>query len=375
MVIAIIEEYLNNKILRAKMTRKMLRKNNLQNGNKKKNNSARIDTPINVATGVMTGVTSIDALDKKILSSLNQNVRESLTQIAKKARSSKEVVHYRLNRLMAQGIIKEFVTIFGFGYWAYKVALQLQNVDSDEERSIIEYLVSHNNTNFVSPCSGNWDIVLAIMAKDPAQFEKVLREIMVHIGQYVHDYKVAVSIGGHTFGHTYILQSIKESLIVPKNTSVVFDEKDKAIANILLKNARAKLVELSTKTKIPVDTVKYRLHKMEENSLIKRYRLILDSSKIGYTRYEVFLRCMNLTASMAQRFVYYAEQHPNIEYLGRYVGSFDFTMTVHFKSTQEFRTFVLDVKKTFGKVITSFESVTLFETLKYTYVPKELQEK
>src|SRR3989344_4217672 len=320
-------------------------------------------------------ILELDVLDKKILSELNNEVRLSLTSIAKKSRSSKEVVHYRIQRLLEKGIIKEFITIFGFGYWAYKIILQFQNIDSDEEQTVVEYLVNQPYTNFVTPCSGNWDMVLAVMAKNPVHLEQILREMMGHIGKYLHDYKVAVSVGGHTFGHTYLLKRVKESVSKRRNDPLQldYDDKDAEIAKIIRNNARVKLTEINRKTGIPVDTIKYRLKKMEEKAIIKRYRLILDSSKLGYDRYEIFIRCPDLSEALIAKFLEYAKRNAHVEYLGRYVGSWDFTLTVHLKNSADLREFVLDMKKEFGKHIQNFESVTLFSTQKYTYLPEELR--
>jgi DNA-binding Lrp family transcriptional regulator len=316
----------------------------------------------------------LDALDKKVLSALNRDVRMSLTQIAKEARTSKEVVHYRIHRLLERGILKEFITVFNLNYWAHKVIVQFQNISAEEEEGVITYLVAHPNTDFVSPCSGNWDLVFAIMAKDPAHFEQVLREITTRIGKYIHDYRVGTSVGGYTFGHNYLLRQVHEvKPPVPKQHHAI-DEKDIGIMRVLRTDARAKLTEISAKTGIPADTVKYRIKQLREQRIIKRYRLILDSRKLGYTRYEMFIRCTHLSDALVNRFVEYAKQHPNVEYLGRCVGSFDFTLTVHLKQSSELREFVLEIKKEFGKEIQNFESVTLFSTLKYTYEPEELRE-
>ncbi|MBT5022696.1 Lrp/AsnC family transcriptional regulator [Candidatus Woesearchaeota archaeon] len=319
----------------------------------------------------------LDLLDKKILNALNQNVRAQYSEIAKKVRSSKEVVNYRIKRLIDNGIIKEFVTIFGLGYWAHKILIQFEKIDGEEEKELIEYLVNHPNTNWVTPCSGNWDLVLAIMAKDPAHFDKVLRKILARIGPFLQDYKISTSIGSQTFGHTYILGSVKEDkkihMEVRKKIKLDFDEKDKKIAKILHANARAKLTEISAATKIPIDTVKYRIKKMEENLIIRRYRLILDPAKLGYNRYEIFIRCVNLTDPLITKFKEYSKQNPNVEYFSRCVGSWDIELTVHFKTNTELRSFVLDIKKEFGDYIKNFESVSLFNTYNFIYFPEELR--
>lgn len=315
----------------------------------------------------------LDLLDKKILNLLNQNVRISYSELAKKTRSSKEVINYRVKRLIKEGIIKEFVTIFGFGYWAHKILVDFAKIDIKGEKEIINYLSNHPNVNWVTPCSGGWDLVFAVMAKNPEHFDRILRDIIKTIGSYLQDYKIATSIGSSTFGHTYILGSIKEPEKIERNVNLKeFDKKDKLIAKVLHKNARVKLMDIALKTKIPIDTVKYRIKKMEKNSIIKRYRLILDPSKLGYNRFEIFLRCINLSDEVINKFREYSKQNPNIEYFSRCVGSWDIEFTVHFKTNYELRKFIIDVKQYFGGYIQKFETVTLFETYNFVSFPEEL---
>jgi len=319
---------------------------------------------------------TLDTLDKKIINCLNENTKSQYSEIAKKCNSSKEVISYRIKNLQTKGIIKEFVTIFGFGYWSNKILISFSKIDNTREEEIINFLKSHSNINWITPCSGSWDMVFSIMAKNPKHFDELLRKILKEIGENISQYKMGTSVGSYTFGHTYILGKTtepKKKETENKNRKITFDKKDKEIAKIIHTNARTKLINISIQTKIPVDTVKYRIKKMEENKIIKRYRMILDPSKLGYNRYEIFLQCINLTEQKIKQFYNFAKNSPNIEYLSKCVGSWNIEFTVHFKTNQELRNFVLNVKKEFGEIIQNFETITLFETYNFIYFPKELR--
>ena len=93
----------------------------------------------------------------------------------------------------------------------------------------------------------------------------------------------------------------------------------------------------------------------------------------NYHRYEIFLRCINLSDRVVNKFQEYAKQNPNVEYFCRCVGSWDIEFTVHFKASAELRDFILDVKKEFGNYIHKFETITLFETQNFVYFPEDLQ--
>ena len=137
---------------------------------------------------------NLDLLDRKVINVLNKDPRASYASIARRVRSSKEVVGYRVKRLVDSGVIAGFVTVFGFGYWPYKMLVQLENVGKKEEKEIVEYLVNNKDVCWVTTCSGNWDIAFAVIARDPSHFDSVLRRILKNIGKYVHDYKMATTI-------------------------------------------------------------------------------------------------------------------------------------------------------------------------------------
>jgi Lrp/AsnC family leucine-responsive transcriptional regulator len=141
---------------------------------------------------------------------------------------------------------------------------------------------------------------------------------------------------------------------------------------LLHKNARIKITEISKLTKIPGDTINYRIKKMEKNKIIKRYRLIIDYTKLGYNRFEILIRCTNLTNKIIEKFEEYAKIKPEIEYITKYVGAWDVELTVNLKSNLELRNFVIDLKKNFQENINNLEIITLYETKNYTYYPLEL---
>ncbi len=317
---------------------------------------------------------SLDAADRKILAALNADVRSSLTRIAKSARTSKEVVHYRIARLLERRIVKGFMTVFGLGYWSYKVLLRFQRIDEKSESAILDWLVAHPRTNFVTACSGDWDVVFAVMARDPKDLDITLRSIADRVGAHLHEMEFSASIGSHTFGHRYIMPHVKEATTTARidKNALIFDEKDKAIAAALRTDARLPIAEIARITAIPPDTVRNRMRLMLERRVIKRYRMIIDSSQLGYQRYEVFLRFAQLSDELRANITAYGAGHNAVEYLGQYVGPWDFTLTVHVRTIPEFRRFVLDLKAAFGDRIQNITSVTLFETRKHTYLPPEI---
>lgn len=59
------------------------------------------------------------------------------------------------------------------------------------------------------------------------------------------------------------------------------DSTDKKILNVLSQNSRTSISNISKKTGIPNSTISNRIHKLEENNIIKQYTTILNPESIG----------------------------------------------------------------------------------------------
>jgi len=76
----------------------------------------------------------------------------------------------------------------------------------------------------------------------------------------------------------------------PEELKVKFDEIDARIIEILMKDARASLEEISEQLKVSKSTVHYRIRKLKENGLIEGFTTKINYKKLGY---EIFaLSCV-----------------------------------------------------------------------------------
>jgi len=60
------------------------------------------------------------------------------------------------------------------------------------------------------------------------------------------------------------------------------DEVDFTLLTLLRKNCRMSLTEMAKDLGITVPAIKYRIQKLEQNGIIKKYSAIIDYEKLGY---------------------------------------------------------------------------------------------
>ena len=116
----------------------------------------------------------------------------------------------------------------------------------------------------------------------------------------------------------------------------MIDSKDKEILKEYAKDSRQSYREIAKKVGISPSTVAARVAKMEENEIIKKYTIQVDSEKLGY----------DLTVLMfidTQAFRFLRDNLPLEDYLinAMYVmtGEDDLIIIAKFKNRQELATF------------------------------------
>ena len=117
---------------------------------------------------------------------------------------------------------------------------------------------------------------------------------------------------------------------------MLIDSKDKEILKEYAKDSRQSYREIARKIGISPSTVAARVAKMEENEIIKKYTIQVDSEKLGY----------DLTVLMfidTQAFRFLRDNLPHEDYLinAMYVmtGEDDLIIIAKFKNRQELATF------------------------------------
>jgi len=127
----------------------------------------------------MQEIFTLNKLDRKILYYLDENARISTIQLAKKVNSSREVIDYRIKRLIKKGVINRFFTHIQAektGFTSYKIYFKIKGLNEDQEKALIQYFLNNDNVYWVANCDGVYDLIIAVMARDVYQLNHVLQK-------------------------------------------------------------------------------------------------------------------------------------------------------------------------------------------------------
>ena len=247
--------------------------------------------------------TKIDLKDRKILYELDLNCRQSNSQIGKKVGLTRDVVAYRIKRMEDEGVIKGYwtaINTFKLGYNVFRIYINFQYVSTEKRKEIIQHFVNYKNAWAVISIKGEIDFDAIIWINDMYEFYQFWSSTLDKFEYYFARYTFSTYIEAFNYVSSYLLDKTPKGDRLHYRTtcgggSIEIDELDYKILNEIAINARILLVELAEKVGCTSQTVLYRMKNLEENDVIKAFRVNIDLAIFGLSKYklEIYLRDHN----------------------------------------------------------------------------------
>ena len=245
-------------------------------------------------------MTKIDLKDRKILYELDLDCRQSNTHIGKKVGLKKDVVAYRINRMLEEGIIKNFwtaINTFKLGYNVFRIYINFHYVSDQIKKEIIEYFKNYDNSWAVVSVKGPIDLSIVVWVKNIYDFYTFWDKTLEKYEDYFEKYTISIYIKAIGYKKSYLLDKphtadriMYEAICDGKNTSI--DELDYKILNEVAINARNPIIDIAKKLDCSSQTINYRLNNLKKNGVIQAFRVNIDRSKIGLqlSKVDIFLK-------------------------------------------------------------------------------------
>ncbi len=321
--------------------------------------------------------TKLDLKDRKILYQLDVNSRQSNSEIAKKVGLSKQVVGFRIQRLIKEKIISFFYSVIDIsklGFTVHKNFLRLQNLDQDKEKELIDFLVQHPNVVWVASCDGKFDMAFGTWAKDVAFLDTTLAGLNKKFGGYIAERQIATIIRGEYFIRDYLIpkkepSAYRESFFGSVPSPVKMDESDWKILFFLAQNTRVTSVEIAKKTTMSADAVAARVKKMEKSGVIRHYNFVPNESRYPYLHYKVLIGFRNVSPERETSLQEYCRINPNIVYIVKSLGPWEFEIDLEVENAAQFREIMMGIKTEFSDILKEYSALHIYEVHKYNFCP------
>jgi DNA-binding Lrp family transcriptional regulator len=326
----------------------------------------------------------LDVKDKKIIHFLSLNARDTDTRIAKEVELSRAAVNYRIKKLEKEGIIRKYVAwinTFQLGYNNFHVYLKLRNFTLERQNKIIGIIKNNPNIKWLVSIGWPYDLFFVMSAKDLRDLDIKLKELYSHFEEDILSTKIFVvdSIIKDTPPFfPELIKNSKKHEMRPFEKNTRLDEVDVNILNILSEDARLNVVEvaevLNKKIKsITPEAVSYRLKRMKNKGILKKYSADLDYKKLGLQWFMIIFKFNKVTEEFDKKIKIDLSNRSRIHYIDKTMDH-QIRFQILAKTLQEVNEEIVNIRNLFEGYVEEYEVLPLFEQYVLTTMPNAIYE-
>ena len=320
----------------------------------------------------------MDVTDRKILYELDVNCRTPISKIAKKIRVGRDVAAYRIRKLESRGIITKYicsVNLGMLGYKTYKIYFKISR-DRDAEKRFVENMVRCKPVIHMLKTEGSFDYTITVAVKNIVELDDFLMGIKSNFKHFVKEYAISILVYSKIFKLDKLLLDQKRCALKlesfekysGEDKTIAISEKERIILRALSQDANLSVVEISKRTKLSIDVVKYHVKKLS-GSIVNSYRIMFNLNRMGYHHYVIMLRTWHATKEDEKKLITWCLQKRNVLFCTKRIGHFDFEINAAIKDIEDLNDFLSELKTEFDGIIDSYNTMINSKLLKLNYVP------
>ena len=134
----------------------------------------------------------MDKLDFRILAELIRDSRQPLGRMAKNLRTSREVLDYRIKKLVGDKVILSFITEVDIEKLGFIGAAVFINMKLTKQEHFRKFLVDCQYVSWVAEFAGVWSFIFSIYGKTNQDIDGRFAEIYEKFKNSIIDYRVAL---------------------------------------------------------------------------------------------------------------------------------------------------------------------------------------
>ena len=304
--------------------------------------------------------------DVLILRKLLEDGRKSSASISKEIDLGREIVNYRIKRLVKENLIVKFIPKINenaIHYQEYIILLKLNLEDEMSKEKFLRENIGNKYLIWTIKSASGWDFVIRLYAEGVEEFKSKLAEILNNFSTVLVNYYTIISSDKIKETEKEILSKNLFNLkitgedfeTIKIKETIIFDEKDKEILNLLGNDARVQYTEIAEKLDISSDTVKYRIDKMKSSGIIENFEPIINFNKLGLYQYAAILKFGFLDKNFENKICDFLKKEKTITKAIKNLNSDEYFLNLVFEHETEIENFVKKLNNSFEDKIKLLE--------------------
>ncbi|MFW5990990.1 MAG: Lrp/AsnC family transcriptional regulator [Candidatus Nanoarchaeia archaeon] len=303
----------------------------------------------------------LDAWDYKILNHLAMDSRASYNEIGHKALISPDTVRYRVKRMKEQGVIERFIPDVAFRLFdGFKFSLFIELEETEQEEEVIDFLQKEPHILSIIKYTDRYDLEVVIIARNVIEYDCIVNRIMSNYSHIIDDVV-----------HFQQIESYKSAFLPgvtrpksKKKEEIKCDKTDIYILKLLNEDARMSTYKIAEKLGVSIDTVLYRIKKME-GTVISRFTSLINFSALGHSWYTVLINLTSISSKKGKEFEEYVRNIPGVIRCVRGIGPWDMIIYIVAKNQAEYHGYINQLRKRFRGIIKDYDTLPAYKELKF----------
>lgn len=324
----------------------------------------------------------LDRKDKQILTELDVDARQSYHQIAKKTGLSKEVVKYRIDRLIKNQTILRFHTVinyFKLGLVKFKLYLRLTNTNKEKLEEITHYFHKHPLTEWVALTTGRWDIIVGFLVHNVNEFDQEVQQMLDLFSTHIQEKYVTTTLylSHETRGFLGRSNNSKRTKIVyhtSQDPQEKIDQTDEEILRLLANNARLPATKIAKKLNLTPRIIQYHMKELEKKKIILAYKAHLNPKMLGRIFCKALIYLSITTEKRLDSFITYTSSLLEAIWPQRVMGNWDFELDMELENYDAFQNRLFEIKEKFPDIIKNHEFCIVSKEFKLDLYPNSYQQ-
>ncbi|MBR9691452.1 Lrp/AsnC family transcriptional regulator [Candidatus Woesearchaeota archaeon] len=149
--------------------------------------------PSEFVYGIPTKIYKLDKTDREILKVLSTNARIPIIELAGKTGLTRDVINYRLKKLLQNKIIVQFrayPNLHNLEINHYKTIFRTKNFDEKSEKGIKSYVAQHKKATQFLKLIGSWDLEIEFETENEDELYKILTDIRKRFSNVIRDFAI-----------------------------------------------------------------------------------------------------------------------------------------------------------------------------------------
>ncbi len=314
---------------------------------------------------------------RRILHQLEQNSRQSFTDIGKETGNSQQMVSYAVERMEEDGIIRGYYPLFDytkFGYNGYVSLFRVNTFSRESLEELVEMFRSNEMVGWVQRLEGGWDLLVFFFAPNASYFNKEFKQLVAEHPEQLRNYSILTSVVIHDMERAYLDPDRSgfeiEDVIIGGDRDVFgLTEEMQDTWRILSEDLTVSSVDMGEELGVTAKTVLDRIRGLEERKLVKGYRPLIGLPELDVVSTLLLVSFTGEDVDKEDEFVDYCKAHPNATLLMKTFGSWDVMLRVEAGNREETRKAVHSVRERFEDIILDYTTLEILDDIEKRYLP------